>query len=352
MSKVDSWTPPRSAPRRAAPSAFSVRPSHLTGAVLGERYKLHGYLSRGAASRVYLAEDLDTGGAVVIRLLSPEASKDPELRRRITAASERLEPVEHPNLVELLGVSETSSGIPYLVMEAVAGERLDDVLRREGRLPSDLALVFARQAGAGLHVLHKAGIVHGALTSASLMVLGAPEQPYGVKLLDYGLAQLWYEPRPDPVEGARDSVAYLSPEQILNEPTGPHTDVFGLGVVLFQMLLGHLPFEASVGHLVRHQLFSPIPQATWLEAGLDPRLEAVIVNATRKRRANRYSSAEAMLADLDAIVGLSARDVEIRALERSPDRYEPQTEPGQRRLEHLSEKFPSLPPSPDTTAVG
>jgi serine/threonine-protein kinase len=320
--------------------------------VLGERYKIHGYLSRGSASRVYLAEDLDTGGSVVIRMLSPEASKDPELRGRITAASARLEPVVHPNLVELLGVSESSAGIPYLVMEALTGERLDDVLRREGRLPADLALVFARQAAAGLSRLHKAGIIHGALSSASFMVQGAPEEPYGVKLLDYGLAQLWQEPRPDPVEAARDSVAYLSPEQILNEPVGPHTDVFGLGVVLFQMVLGHLPFEASVGHLVRHQLFSPIPQATWLEAGLDPRLEAVIVNATRKRRANRYGSPEAMLSDLDAIVGLSTHSVEIRPLDRSPDRYEPQTELGRQRLEHLSEKFPSLPPSSDSTAAG
>lgn len=328
-----------------------MRPSQLTGAVLGERYKIHGYLSRGSASRVYLAEDLDTGGSVVIRMLSPEAARDTELMSRIAATTGRLEPISHPNLVDLLGVGETSTGLPYLVMEALTGERLDDLLRRDGRLPADLALVFARQAAAGLIALHKAGVVHGELTPASLMVLGAPEEPYGVKLLDYGLSQLWHEPRADLAEGALDGVAYLSPEQILFEPSDPHTDVFGLGIVLFQMLLGHLPFEASVGHLVRHQLFSPIPQATWLEAGFDPRLEAVIVNATRKRRENRYASLEALLRDLDAVVGLESHGVEIRPLERTPDRYEPQTELGQRRLEHLSTKFPSLPPGAESTAV-
>jgi serine/threonine-protein kinase len=329
-----------------------VRPSQLTGAVLGERYKIHGYLSRGSASRVYLAEDLDTGGAVVIRMLSPEAAKDVELMSRIVATTRRLEPISHPNLVDLLGVGETSTGLPYLVMEALSGERLDDVLRRDGRLPADLALVFARQAAAGLVALHKAGVVHGDLTPASFMVQGAPEEPYGVKLLDYGLSQLWQEPRPDQADGAREAVAYLSPEQILLEPIDAHTDVFGLGIVLFQMLIGHLPFDASVGHLVRHQLFSPIPQATWLEAGLDPRLEAVIVNATRKRRENRYASPEALLQDLDAVVGLRADGVEIRPLERTPDQYEPQTELGQQRLDHLSKKFPSLPPSSDPAAVG
>jgi serine/threonine-protein kinase len=319
--------------------------------VLGERYKIHGYLSRGSASRVYLAEDLDTNGSVVIRMLSPEAAKDAELMSRIAATTGQLEPISHPNLVELLGVGETSTGLPYLVMEALPGERLDDVLRRDGRLPADLALVFARQAAAGLSALHKAGIVHGDLTPASFMVQGAPEQPYGVKLLDYGLSQLWREPRADFAEGALEGVAYLSPEQILFEPADAHSDVFGLGIVLFQMLIGHLPFEASVGHLVRHQLFSPIPQATWLEAGLDPRLEAVIVNATRKRRENRYASPDALLRDLDAIVGLESHTVEIRSLARTPDLYEPQTELGQQRLEHLSKKFPSLPPSTDSTAV-
>jgi hypothetical protein len=105
-----------------------------------------------------------------------------------------------------------------------------------------------------------------------------------------------------------------------------------------------------VGYPVRHQLFSAIPQATWLEAGLDPRLEAVILNSTRKRRENRYASVEALLADLDAVVGLSTLSVEIRPLERTPDVYDPQTEGGQQRLEQLTRKFPSLPPASDPAA--
>jgi serine/threonine-protein kinase len=318
--------------------------------VLSDRYKIRGYLSRGSASRVYLAEDLTTDGSVVIRLLSPEAAKDGEILSRIASATAQLEPIVHPNLVELLGVGETPTGLPFLVMEALAGERLDDVLRREGRLPTDLALVFARQAAAGLSALHKAGIVHGGLSAKSLMVQGAPEEPYGVKLLDYGLAQLWEDPAPDALSGTREAVATLAPEQILHEALDARCDVFGLGLLLYQMLLGHLPFEASVGYPVRHQLFSPIPQATWLEAGLDPRLEAVIMNSTRKRRENRYASVDALLADLDAVVGLSTLSVEIRPLERTPDLYDPQTEGGQQRLEQLTRKFPSLPPASDPAA--
>jgi serine/threonine-protein kinase len=249
-------------------------------------------------------------------------------------------------------MGETPAGLPYLVMEALAGVALSDVLRRSGQLLPDLSLVLARQAATGLAALHKGGIIHGNATPEHWMVLGAPDEPYGVKLLDYGLARLWDDAPARDTEPELGEVDYLAPEQLLLEPLDARTDVYGLGMVLFRMLIGHLPFEASVGHLVRHQLFSAIPQATWLETGLDPRLEAVIVNATRKRRENRYSSMDALLSDLDAVLGLSATPVAIHPLERTPDVCEPHTALGQQRLADLSRRFPSVPPGPASTAGG
>jgi serine/threonine-protein kinase len=185
-----------------------------------------------------------------------------------------------------------------------------------------------------------------------VLVLGAPEEAYGVKLLDYGLAQLWDDPEPEPEAPGFDGLAYLAPEQILLEPADPRVDVYALGMLLYRMLVGHSPFEASEGPLLRHQLFSHIPQATWLEAGLDPRLEALILNATRKRPENRYSSVTELLADLDAVIGLAATSVEIRPLERNPDDYEPQTSAGQRSLDRLRHRFSSVPPSSTTLSPG
>lgn len=349
---LDSWMPPRSAPRSAAPPAPPARPSQLTGAILDDRYKLQGYLSRGTLSRSYLAHDLEGEGSVVIKLLAPDGDDGGELAARITREAERRAPIRHPNLIDLLGVGKTPAGQLYLVMEGLPGEPLDEVLRRSPRLPSDLALVLARQAATGLSALHKDDLVHGRVRPSNLMVLGAPGEPYGTKVLDYGLAQLWNDPEPDPETPAFEGLPYLAPEQILLEAVDARADVFALGVVLYRMLIGHLPFEASEGPLLRHQLFSQIPQATWLEAGLDPRLEAVILNATRKRPENRYASMAELLRDLDAIVGLSAANVEIRPLDRNPDDYDAQTEAGQQRLNRLRHRFSSVPPSSNTLGAG
>jgi serine/threonine-protein kinase len=347
-SKPDSLVPPRSAPRRAALTAFQIRPSQLTGAILDGRYKIHGFLNRGSTARVYLAEDFETGAPVVVKMLSPESARNPELRARIATEARATIAVRHPNVVDVLGVGETQGGLPYLVMEALPGEPLDELLRKTPMLPPDLALVLARQAAAGLCATHAAGVVHRDVKPGNLLVLGAPDQPYGLKLLDYGLAKLWDQHPPSEANAIVGTVEYMAPEQILVEAVDARSDVYALGVVMFRLFTGQLPFETSVGPMVlRHQLFSPIPPPSWLDDEIDPRLEALILNATRKHPENRYPTMQALLADLDAIVGLSGNDVALRPLDKTPDAYEPRTERGREALDVLSRKFgayASVPP--------
>ena len=152
--RPDTLVPPRSAPRRALLTSFQIRPSQLTGAVLDGRYRIHGHLNRGATSRVYLAEDAESGAPVILKMLSPEGARDPALRERIAAEARAAIVVQHPNVIDVLGVGETPGGLPYLVQEAVPGELLDEVLRKTPRLPLDVALVLARQAAAGLAAIH------------------------------------------------------------------------------------------------------------------------------------------------------------------------------------------------------
>lgn len=333
-------TAPRSAPRRAAMSAFRVLPSQLTGAVLDNRYEIFGTLSRGASGRVYLAEDGESGAPVVVKMLSPEASRNAELREHIAREARASIPVRHPNVIDVLGVGETPGGLPYLVMEALPGEPLDEVLRKTPKLSEDLALVLARQAAAGLHAAHEAGIVHGEMNPKNLMVLGAPENPYGIKVLDFGMAKLWDT---GPTSGTYSIVGnaeYLSPEQIVGEPVTPQSDIYALGIILFRLFTGQLPFETAAGPMVlRHHLFSKTPPPSWLDESLDPRVEALILNATRKHPSNRYPSMRALLDDLDAIVGLSSAPVTLTALEESPDVYRPTTPHGREAVEVLAQKF-------------
>ncbi|MFZ5894049.1 MAG: serine/threonine-protein kinase [Myxococcota bacterium] len=336
-SRPDSWTPPRSAPRRSSPASFGVRPSQLTGAVLGGRYKIHGYLRRGLSARVYLAEDLESQGSVVIKLLSPTVTKDDALRQQIAEARERTQPIQHPNLVDLLGVAETAAGIPYLVMEALAGETLDESLRRLGTLPLDLALVVARQITAGVSALHAAGVVHADVRPENVMLLGAPEQPYGAKLLNYGIARYFRDASiPSSFDPTRS--AYFAPEQLLDGRSEPTSDVYALGVLLLQILSGRLPFqESSEPECLKRKLTGDTLQGIWVDEAVDARLEWIVLNATRRHPKNRYDSSEALLNDLDAIVGLSTRAVRILPSVLTPDSYEPSSEAGRARLVSLAE---------------
>src|SRR5690606_23230145 len=136
------------------------------------------------------------------------------------------------------------------------------------------------------------------------------------------------------------TIEYMAPEQIVVESVDARADVYALGVLLFRLATGHLPFDTEAGPIVlRHQLFSPLPPPSWLDEQIDPRLEAIILNATRKHPDNRYPSMEALLEDLAALLEDSDRPVTTRTLCRVPDAYEPRTERGREALEILSRKF-------------
>lgn len=328
-------SPPRSAPRRSAPGTFSVRPSQLTGTVLGERYKVHGYLRSGASARVLLAEDLETLGTVAIKLLSPAAANDAARRARLEQAGEELAPTSHANLVDLLGVDETEAGVPYLVMEALSGETLDETLYRFGALPLDLSLVVLRQACAGLIALHESGLVHGHVAPENLILLGAPAEPYGVKVLNYGIARLF---RGEPASGFDAArFAYLAPEQVLDQSDTVESDVYALGVLLCHCLSGKLPFAATdEDACLRQKLGKQRLTSLRLDSAQDARLETLIDNATREHPRNRYRSVRALLDVLDVVVGISSGEVRSLPLTQSPDVYEPRTERGRARLGALT----------------
>jgi serine/threonine-protein kinase len=132
----------------------------------------------------------------------------------------------------------------------------------------------------------------------------------------------------------------MAPEQIVVESVDARADLYSLGVVLFRLVTGHLPFETDAGPMVlRHQLFSPVPPPSWLDEGMDPRVEALILNATRKHPDNRYPTMAAFVADLEAILEHADREVGRRPLVRTPDVYVPTTERGREALRVLSQKF-------------
>src|SRR5262249_1633576 len=153
------------------------------------------------------------------------------------------------------------------------------------RLPSDAVVRLARDAAHGLAAAHAAGVVHLDVKPENLFLVRTPRGE-SLKILDFDLA--WVPGVEDPSERhgrllLRGTAKYMAPEQILGDPVDARTDVYALGVVLFRLLTGQLPFDLELGTtLLRHHIWSPIPPPSWLVDGLDSRLDAVVVRATKK----------------------------------------------------------------------
>jgi len=322
-------------------SSYAAKESRRSGAVLAGRYQVRGFLERGAHARIYLAEDLTTGSPVALKILAPETALSPEFRLRLLREGQAMKAISHPNVATVIEAGETEEGVPFLAMEALLGESLGEYVRREP-IPLDTALILLRQAAAGLAAAHRAGIVHRDVKPDNFLLLGPPGEPYGLKVIDFGLAKLWNvdEAGGDDAHNVMGTAEYMSPEQILVEPVDARSDIYSLGVVMFRVFSGHLPFE-SVGQadLLRHQLFSTVPPPSWLNEGLDPRVDRVVQMATQKDRDRRYRSMDELIADLEVLIGMEGRELKARSLSSAPDAYLPSTDLGREAATLLAAKF-------------
>ncbi|MCC6557357.1 MAG: serine/threonine protein kinase [Polyangiaceae bacterium] len=283
---------------------FRCRPTRQRGLVLGDRYEIRGYLGKGAMARVYLALDRVTRGAVAIKVLESAHVRTTRTRERFIREARAAAMIGHPNIVKILDTGQRSDGAPYLVMEYLFGEPLGDWFRREKRMDADIALPVLRQAAAGLAAAHRAGIVHRDVKPDNIFLVGEPGDPYGVKVLDFGLAKIHAQSGLTVTGVAVGTVEYMAPEQVVSDRPDPRTDVYGLGVVMFRAFTGELPFPRSDdSDLLARQLVTPPPRPSERRKDVDRAIEAVILKAIRKRPENRYASMDAFIEDLERLAG-------------------------------------------------
>jgi len=311
---------------------FSPRATRFTGAVVGGRYRIVGFVNKGATARVYLAEELETREIVAVKLFSPTVREAGAMRAQFLREADALRAIDHPNVVRVLDAGELD-GAPYLVMEALRGETLADVLEREPTLPDETALRYFREAALGLAAGHRAGVIHRDVKPENLF-LAREGDSITLKVIDFGMAKVPRDSTSSTEGLVMGTVQYMAPEQIICEPVDARTDIYALGCLLFRMLTGHLPFDVEMGtDLLGHQLFSPAPPPSWLDDDLDPNVERVILCAMRKDPDNRYPTIECFLEDLDR--GRS----EGWPMMKRPDVYEPMTDPGREAARFLSTQF-------------
>jgi serine/threonine-protein kinase len=264
----------------------------LPGRLLAGRYRIIALLGRGGMGEVYRADDLTLGQPVALKFLPEDASRDETLLERFRNEVRLSRRVSHPNVCRVYDVGEVD-GHTFFTMEYVDGEDLASLLRRIGRLPADKALEIARQLCAGLAAAHAKGVLHRDLKPANIMLDGRGQ----VVVTDFGLAGLVDQiPGSDVRSG---TPAYMSPEQLEGKEVNAKSDVYSLGLVLYEIFTGKRAFSAeSLPELVRARSESAPSKPSTLVKDLDPAVERVILRCLEADPAKRMSSALSVAAAL------------------------------------------------------
>ena len=278
------------------------------GTLLAGKFRIQRLLGAGAMGAVYAVDHELTHHKRALKLLHSSLRNVPDLVRRFLNEASAAARTGNAHLVETFDAGTLPTGEPYLVMELLVGEALDSILKREGRLHFALATEIVAQAAEGIDAAHHAGIIHRDLKPENLFVTTRDRAPF-VKILDFGVskfAAVSAAPMGQTQVGVvYGSPAYMSPEQLAAAPdVDPRTDVFALGVVLYQSLTGSLPFEGpTIEAIAMRVLSGDAPPLQTLRQDLPPALVAVVLRALAPLRDNRLPSARALAEALSPFRG-------------------------------------------------
>ncbi len=279
--------PTEVAPRASTPSPSSnASGAHFQpGYVLGQRYRIVAFLGRGGMGEVYRADDLRLGQSVALKFLSRARQADETWMQRFVEEVRIARQVTHPNVCRVHDIEEMEGRL-VLSMEYVDGEDLASLLRRIGRLPQDRAVEVARQLCSGLAAAHRKGILHRDLKPANVMLDGEGQ----VRITDFGLAGVAEE-----IAGQRATVGtpeYMAPEQFDGEPASVQSDLFSLGLVLYELFTGQRAFEArELGELRDKMQQGAVSAPSRFIDGLDPSTERILLACLEPDPARRPATA-------------------------------------------------------------
>jgi serine/threonine-protein kinase len=264
----------------------------VPGSLVAGRYRIVALLGQGGMGEVYRADDLALGQAVALKFLPRELSSDPQRLARLRSEVSIARQVSHPNVCRVYDIGEVGED-RFLSMEYIDGEDLTSLLRRIGRLPQDKGIEIARQLCAGLAAVHDRGALHRDLKPGNIMIDGRGS----VRLADFGLAGV-----ADPAAGQGElsgTPAYMAPEQFEGRPASVHSDLYALGLVLYEIFTGKPAFTATtLREFARaHRETSP-SSMSMLIGDLDPAVERTVQRCLEKDPADRPASAYVVAASL------------------------------------------------------
>jgi serine/threonine protein kinase len=273
-------------------------------------YKVTEFLGEGGMGTVYRCEHVALGREYALKVLrSKVVERDPTAAQRFLREARTAARVRHPNIVDVFDYGTLADGRPYFVMELLEGESLADRVDR-GALPPAEVVTIARQLATALCAAHDRGVIHADVTPSNVLVVSAPASAeLHVKLVDFGLAELageaMQEENPEFVLG---TPAYISPEQLRGLAPTDRSDQYGLGAVIFELLVGHPPYQhPDLRTLCMMHITAPIPPVESPHGPLPPKLGDVVTTCLQKTPQARFPGMRALIAALDEIERVTDR---------------------------------------------
>src|ERR1700760_1149954 len=274
--------------------------STLVGTSLNGRYRLEARIASGGMSTVYRALDETLERQVAVKLMNREVASDSDQLERFRREARAVAQLSHPHIVGVIDAGEDDSR-PYIVLEYVEGETLKDRIRRLGRLPITESVAYAIEIPRPLGAAHDRHIVHRDVKPQNVLI----DQEGSAKVTDFGIARTLEEEGLTADGRVLGTTDYVSPEQALGQQVTGQSDLYSLGVVLYEMLTGDVPFHGdSQVAVAMKNVRAQAPDVQRKRREGSPALAAVVETATAKRRDERYADDAELVADLEDVLAL------------------------------------------------
>ena len=283
----------------------SLRRDHYLGQTIDGRYKIERTLGEGGMGVVYQCVHTIIGKKVAMKILRPDFARDAEVTERFVNEARSASAIGSPHIIDISDFGTLDTGAAYFVMEYLEGVPLS-ALTGAGCVPPGRVMHIVRQLAEGLHGAHEAGIVHRDLKPENIFLIEHGKETDFVKILDFGIAKVTTHATQGKLTRAGavfGTPHYMSPEQAAGKPVDRRTDIYSMGVIMYELLCARVPFDADtfMGILTQHMYKQPVPFRRLKDAptNIPSALEAIVFKCLSKQQDDRYATMEALIADLD-----------------------------------------------------